>query len=114
MPKDQLKSLEDIPKEDVLPWIQQAVIDYREATLRPAKHYELVFRGAAEEIKRLREKKQELKPDLHALKAQIDQLKAAYFDEDLYTMHWEGCLTSHPHCAIRWLIEQFEADLERS
>lgn len=43
-----------VPKQDVLPWLQQAVIDWETECYRPSAHYLMLFRGAAQEIVRLR------------------------------------------------------------
>lgn len=51
-----------VPKQDVLPWLQQAVIDWEtECGYRPMAHYVMLFRGAAQEIVRLRKELLELK-----------------------------------------------------
>lgn len=49
-----------VPKQDVLPWLKQAVIDYETEYYRPSAHYLMLFKGAAQEIVRLREKLQQL------------------------------------------------------
>lgn len=49
-----------VPRQDVLPWLQQAVLDWETGSYRPTAHYLSVFKGAAQEIVRLRKKIEEL------------------------------------------------------
>jgi hypothetical protein len=43
------------PPPDVLPWLDQAVLDWKAETFRPSSHYIMLFEGAAAEIRRLRD-----------------------------------------------------------
>jgi hypothetical protein len=41
-------------RQDVLPWLEQAILDYAHQTYRPTAHYRALFAGARDEITRLR------------------------------------------------------------